>query len=281
MTNGPANGNGTGNGPAERRRRVREQVLAQGFARVEELAQVNEVSAMTMHRDLDALEAEGWLIKIRGGATANPAALLEAGVAERMASMQHEKKAIAAEAAHLLTHGQTVFLDDSTTAFAMVETFATRPPMLVATNFLEAVDALRGLANVSVHLFGGEYQERTRSTQGLQTIDGIDRTQADLCFMSTTAITSGRCLHRSEPTVVVRQALMRNSAHNVLLVDHAKFGRRAPHVLCEVSRFDTVIVDEGVDEDDLRFLRESCADVRVARSHPPDPPRSARPFLFT
>lgn len=254
----------SGGGPAVRRRHVREQVLQQGFARVEDLAHANKVSAMTMHRDLDALEAEGWLVKIRGGATANPGALLEAGVAERRTSMRREKKAIAAEAAGLLTHGQTVFLDDSTTALAMVEIFSTRPPMLVGTNFLEAVEALRGVSGVAVNLFGGEYQERTRSCQGLQTVDGIDRTQADLCFMSTTAISSGRCLHRSEPTVMVRQAFLRNSAHNVLLVDHAKFGRPAPHVLCEVGRFDTVIVDDGVDEDDLEHLHSVCSDVRVA-----------------
>ena len=51
-------------------------MLAEGFARVEDLAHELGVSAMTVHRDLDALEAEGWLIKIRGGATANPSAVM-------------------------------------------------------------------------------------------------------------------------------------------------------------------------------------------------------------
>ena len=82
--------------------------------------------------------------------------------------------------------------------------------------------------------------------------------------MSTTAVTDGKCLHRSEATVMVRRAFMANAGHRVLLVDHAKFGRPAPHFLCGVEQFDTVIVDEGIDPDDLDALRARCADVQVA-----------------
>lgn len=251
-------------GPVARRRQVREHVLHEGFARVEDLAHAFEVSVMTMHRDLDALEGEGWLVKIRGGATANPSALAESGVHERRASMQREKVAVAREAATLLTHGQTVFLDDSTTALALVEHLQARPPMMIGTNFVTAVTALGDLPNTEVHLFGGEYQARQDSCQGLQTVEGIDRVHADLFFMSTTAVSRGRCLHRSEQTVATRKAFLRNSTHNVLLLDHAKFGRPAPHVLCDVGEFDTIVVDDGVDDDDLALLRDRCEDVRVA-----------------
>ena len=254
----------TERGPAARRRLVREHVLHEGFARLEDLAQRFEVSVMTMHRDLDALEGEGWLVKIRGGATANPGALVEAGVHERRASMQREKIAIAAEAATLLGHGQTVFLDDSTTALAMVEHLLKRPPLAVGTNFLTALAALEELNGTELLLFGGAFHARQNSCMGMHTVEAIERVHADLFFMSTTAISQGRLLHRSEETVTLRKAYLRQSAHSVLLVDHAKFGRPAPHVLCDVSAFDTVVVDEGVDEDDLAMLREACDDVRIA-----------------
>ena len=253
-----------GRGPAARRRQVREHVLHEGYARLEDLAQRFEVSVMTMHRDLDALEAEGWLVKIRGGATANPSALVEAGVHERRASMQREKVAIAAEAASLLGHGQTVFLDDSTTALALVEHLVKRPPMVVGTNFLTALAALGELNGTELLLFGGSYHAQQDSCMGMHTVEAIERVHADLFFMSTTAISQGRLLHRSEETVTVRKAFLRSSAHNVLLVDHAKFGRPAPHVLCDVSAFDTVVVDDGVHDDDLALLREACDDVRIA-----------------
>jgi DeoR/GlpR family transcriptional regulator of sugar metabolism len=251
-------------GPAARREQVRRRVLAEGFARLEDLARGFDVSLMTMHRDIDALQAEGWLIKIRGGATANPSALVEAGVRERTAAMRAEKSAITELASHLLSHGQTIFLDDSTTALGLVPYLVAHPPITVATNFLPAVEALGESPNVELHLLGGEYHRRQQACQGLQTIEAIGSLHADIFFMSTTAVSEAKCLHRSEATVMVRKAFLRNCTRSVLLVDHAKFGRPAPHVLCGIEDFDTVITDDGIDPDDLSDLRARCADVQVA-----------------
>lgn len=239
-------------------------MLADGFARIEDLAKAFEVSLMTMHRDLDALEDEGWLIKIRGAATANPSALVDAGVIERSSAMRAEKLAITDVAARMLSHGQTVFLDDSTTALGLVPHLLARPPMTVATNFLPAVEGLADGTGIELHLLGGRYQPRQQSCQGLQTVEAIRSLHADLFFMSTTAVSGGRCLHRSEATVLVRQAFLANAARSVLLVDHAKFGRPAPHVLCDIGAFDTVITDAGIDPADLADLRSRCDDVQVA-----------------
>jgi DeoR/GlpR family transcriptional regulator of sugar metabolism len=253
-----------GRGPAARRERVRRRVLADGFAGVEELARAYGVSLMTMHRDLDALEAEGWLTKIRGGATANPSALVDAGVRERTSAMRAEKAAITEVAARMLAHGQTIFLDDSTTALGLVPSLVTHPPITIATNFLPAVAAVGEAPAVELHLLGGQYHSRQESCFGLQTVSAIDRLHADIFFMSTTAVNEGKCLHRSEATVMVRQAFLRNATRTVLMVDHAKFGRPAPHMLCALEEFDTVITDDGIDAEDLADLQARCDDVQVA-----------------
>lgn len=253
-----------GGGPAARREDVRRRVLAEGFARIDELAREFDVSLMTMHRDLDALAAAGWLTKIRGAATANPSALLEAGVRDRSGAMRREKAAIAAVAAGTLQHGQTVFLDDSTTAMALLPHLPGHGPITVATNFLPIITALAGVPEVELHVLGGQYQRTQEATFGMQTVEAIGQLRADVFFMSTTAVNGGRCFHRSEATVMVRKAFMAAAARSVLLVDHAKFGRPAPHLLCGLDRFDTVITDDGIDTQDLRELRETNADVVVA-----------------
>ena len=240
---------------------MRRRVLDDGFARVEDLANTFDVSLMTMHRDLDALELDGWLVKIRGGATANPSALVEAGVKERSAAMRAEKTAIAKYAASMLTHSQTIFLDDSTTALGLVPHLLAQPTMTVATNFVPAVELLSEGGTVDLHLLGGQYNARQQSCQGLQTVHAIGTLHADIFFMSTTAVMNGKCLHRSESTVMVRQAFLRNASRSVLLVDHAKFGRPAPNVLCNVSDFDTVITDDGIDGGELAELRDRCDEV--------------------
>lgn len=250
--------------PGVRRERVRQRVVSEGFARVDELARRFDVSVMTIHRDLDALEADGWLTKIRGGATANPSALLEVGISERTAALRAEKDAIAVAAARLLTRGQTVFLDDSTTSLSLVPHLVEHAPITVATNFLPAVAALGRAPGVELHVLGGEYHARQDACFGVQTIEAIGRLHADLAFMSTTGLHHGRCLFRAEASVLVRRAFLGAATRRVLLVDHAKIGRPSPHVLCGVEDFDLVVTDDGIDPEDLAELRARTDRVEVA-----------------
>ena len=251
-------------GPLARREQVRQRVVAEGFARLDDLARLFDVSLMTIHRDVDALEAEGWLVKSRGGATANPSATVDGGVRERAFAMRAEKAAITKVAATLLTHGQTIFLDDSTTALGLVPYLSAQTPMTVATNFMPIITALQESVDIEIHLLGGQYHRRQEACQGRQTVEAINQLHADIFFMSTTAVLDGKCLHRSEGTVLVRQAFMAQSARRVLLLDHAKFGRSASHLLCGLDAFDTIIVDDGIDPKDLAEVREQCEDVRIA-----------------
>ena len=55
-------------GAAERRCRMRALIEERAFARVAELSQEFGVSAVTVRGDLDALEAEDGIRRIRGGA---------------------------------------------------------------------------------------------------------------------------------------------------------------------------------------------------------------------
>lgn len=249
--------------PDGRRERIRRQVLTDGYARLDDLARSFGVSLMTVHRDIDALVAEGWLTKLRGGATANPSALLESSVRDRARAMKSEKEAIATLAAQQLHHGQTIFLDDSTTAIALVPHLSAHAPITVASNFMPVVGAVADLDGVELIVLGGRYQRLQDGCYGMQTIDAINRLSADILFTSTTALSQGACYHRSEPTLMVRRAMMAHSARSVLIVDHAKFGRPAPLLLGRLDEFDLLITDSGVDPADLALARQHI-EVQVA-----------------
>jgi DNA-binding GntR family transcriptional regulator len=71
--------------PAGRRERIAEIVLGREAVAARELATLFDVSLMTVHRDLDELERQGVLRKIRGGATPQPSSLFESNVRYRLA----------------------------------------------------------------------------------------------------------------------------------------------------------------------------------------------------
>ena len=63
-----------------RQDRIAELILKQSFVAAKDLAELYGVSLMTIHRDLDELEARGVLRKVRGGATPQPSSLFESNV---------------------------------------------------------------------------------------------------------------------------------------------------------------------------------------------------------
>lgn len=241
--------------PHERQEDIRERILAQGFVRVSELASAHAVSNMTIRRDLDALEEQGWVRKVRGGATAEPSAFYHGDVRHRMQAMNVEKRAIAARAVELVERGQTVMLDESTTGYGLAQLLPSRRPVTVITNFLPSLHLLSRQPGVDLIALGGSYKPSYDAFLGPGTAESVGAMTADLLFASTTAITDGACYHRSQETILVKQALMRAAARKVLLVDHAKFGRRAVHHLAPVDAFDVVVVDTGIDEAHLADLR--------------------------
>lgn len=255
-------------GPRERRDQIRQRVVAEGFARMEDLAEAFGVSLMTVHRDLDVLQSEGWLRKVRGGATAQPSALYHGDVRHRVQAMADAKRLLAFEAVTLVSPGASVMIDESTTGLAVAGLLPSRGPLTVISNFLAVVNLLAGESTVDLIALGGAYYPAYDAFLGMRTTEAIRSLHADVLFMSTTAITHGHCYHQSQETVAVKRALMESADQRVLLVDHSKFTKRGLHRLAPLTDFDLVIVDR--DTPDLDPLRAAGVPLRIA-TQPPTP----------
>ncbi|GAA2001548.1 DeoR/GlpR transcriptional regulator [Nakamurella flavida] len=251
-------------GQADRRAAILRTVFRDGFARIDDLVGELGVSLMTVHRDLDALATQGYLTKVRGRATANPAATLQIRVAERIRQGVRFKTAIAARAAQLLAPGQTIHLDDSTTALALAPHLARLSGITVATNFAPLVAQLADAPGIELIVIGGRYNRVQEASFGARAVESIDQIHADLAFLSTTGVRRLSCYHPSEETVETRKAFMRNARRSVLLVDHVKFGRPAPHLLCPLTAFDLVISDSELDPEERAELTAAGVHLETA-----------------
>ncbi|GAA2354345.1 DeoR/GlpR family DNA-binding transcription regulator [Nonomuraea africana] len=251
-------------GPRERRDQIRQLVASEGFVRMEQLAEAHGVSLMTIHRDLDVLQSEGWLRKVRGGATAQPSALYHGDVRHRVQAMSEAKRLLAEEAVTLVEPGASVMIDESTTGLAVAGLLPARGPVTVISNFLAVVNLLAGEATIDLIALGGAYYPAYDAFLGMRTTEAIRSLHADVLFMSTTAVTNGHCYHQSQETVAVKRALMESAGRKVLLIDHTKFSKRGLHQLAPLTAFDLVIVDDGAAESDLAPLRAAGVPLRVA-----------------
>lgn len=253
-------------GQRERQGRIREQVIANGFVRAEQLAEEFSVALITIHRDLDSLQQQGWLRKVRGGATAQPSSLFHGDIHYRTQAMGEAKEEIAQCALKLIEPGQSLMLDESTTGLYLARYLPSRGPITVITHFLALIKLLAGEPGIDLIALGGSYLPAYDAFFGLLTAKSIHAMRADILFMSTTAITRGVCYHQSQETTLIKRALMDVAERSVLLVDHTKFSKRAMFHLVPLTAFSLIIVDSSIAKEDLTQIRDLGASVYVAGS---------------
>jgi DeoR/GlpR family transcriptional regulator of sugar metabolism len=252
-----------GSAPRARRDRIKGRVVDEGFVRIEQLADELGVTPMTIRRDLDYLQAQGWLRKVRGGATAQASTAFHGDVRHRTQAMAEQKSALARAALRLVRPGQSVMLDESTTGLALAGLLPQRAPLTVITNFVPVIQVLAGSPGIDLISLGGAYYPAYDAFLGMRTVEGIHSLHADVLFMSTTAVTRGQCYHQSQDTVAVKRALMEACDRRVLLVDHTKFTKRGLFQLAPVTAFDLVLVDDGIPGPQLESLQATGVETVV------------------
>lgn len=253
-------------GASARRQAMLDHLIQAGSAQVDALAERFEVSRMTVHRDLDALVAQGMIQKQYGGATTRASSVFESSFALRSHIATREKQALARAALEEIAPGEAVMLDDSSTAAELAPLLSSREPMTVITNGLESIDRLKAAGGLKLITVGGEYQPRFNATFGLLCEQTIANLRANVAVLSASAIL-GTTAYVQDPAVTqIKRAQMATAERRILLVHSAKFGRSALHRLADLTEFDLVLIDSGLASEYRQALDDVSVSYRLIQS---------------
>jgi DeoR/GlpR family transcriptional regulator of sugar metabolism len=232
-------------------------------ATVEELAELVGVSKMTVHRDLDRLAELRMVRKIRGGATLLPSLVFESDHAHRLLRNTREKQALAQRMAQLIEPGMALFIDDSTTAGALLPHLVTKQPLTVITNARRLVNALIDEEEITVICLGGQYDAIADAFVDYICEVAITHLRADVGIFSTAAV-QGTSTYLHYPGLVrIKLAMMASSDRTVMAFDHHKFGKSALNLFNSLTDFDHVFLTEGGDPERLEPLRSASVPFEV------------------
>src|SRR3954447_623150 len=252
----------------ERRATCTVMLVGQDSVTVRELADRFSVSAMTIHRDLDALETMGVLRKVRGGATAQPTALYESSLAFRLGQMADTKRRIAEAASQRVKAGASVALDDSTTTLAMLPFLAEIGHLTIVTYFASVIEEVTRLAPDTLELIvvGGTYSHKYHSFGGMLAEQQLMDLSVDHSFVSVPAVDVERgAYHQEVDQAALKRTLARVAHDSSLLVDSTKFASSALHRVVELSEFDAIYVDDGLSPDIVAKLSRGSAGLHIVR----------------
>jgi DeoR/GlpR family transcriptional regulator of sugar metabolism len=235
----------------------------------QELVSTLGVSLMTIRRDIDALAAEGQLIKTLGGvqkSATNPFSLYESTLYSRLAEHTAEKRMIAEHALGLIEPGSTIYIDGSTTCLELAKLIARRlKGLTIITNSALVCMEIGKSAEHTVISLGGQFDLNSASFVGNVAEDQAAKYYVDMALVSTKGlVTHEGTFESSVPTFRIKELIARQCRRLVLMVDHSKFGQRALCRVLEISQVHTVVTDAKTPAHELEVLTQQGITVEIA-----------------
>ena len=208
----------------ERHSMIIKAVNERASVTIAELAEMLDVSASTVKRDLIILANEGKIIKVRGGAMSRNESFtsVEKNVEEKASICTEEKMTIAKYAAELIENGDFVFLDAGTTTEKMIDYLNVKDVTFVTNGFIHAKKLAR--KGYKVFITGGEIKASTEAIVGAECILTLKNYNFTKCFMGTNGISLTAGFTTPDVNEArVKSAAIESSREVYVLADHSKF----------------------------------------------------------
>jgi DeoR family fructose operon transcriptional repressor len=232
--------------------------------KVDDLARMLQVSALTIRRDLDDLAADALIIRTHGGCMAAGRAALESEYHAKVAQNFNLKQAIGRAAAGETRPGNVLLINDGSTTYHAAAYLEGRGPLTVYTNSLAMLTDLARDARVAVYMLGGRYNGELHSLQGSLTEQVLEYLQFDLCFIGADAITpEGRCMVVTPEEAGMIKAMLRRSRRRILLCDHTKCGESGHFAYGALKDFHLWITTPGIAPEQLDTFK-TMVDIKEA-----------------
>lgn len=243
---------------AQRRLKIAEIASKNSGIKTSDLSHMFDVSEMTILRDLNVLEEQGILKRVYGGAVAIKDSIKDIPINFREKINVKEKNTISINALDLISDGDSILLDGSSTSLALAKNLATKKGITLITNGLNIINEVKDYRNIDIISLGGEYDPITMNFIGPTTVSMLDNYNADKAFISSAGISlDAGVTVATSLQALVKKAMLASSKQSVLLVDNTKFGKITLNKVCDIKDLDIIITDRKPDGAYIKDFKES------------------------
>ena len=238
----------------ERRNLILEKLQDEKRVVVGELSEQFEVSEETIRRDLDKLEKMGLANKTYGGAVLVENENTDMPFSVRKKKNMRGKRIIAEIVSELISDGDHLIMDPSTTIVAIVNALKDKNKNRNSIEvLLEAVD-VPGWNLIST---GGSIWENYLALVGPKAIECIGTFNADKVIMSCKGIDMEKGITDSNDMFSqVKSSMLHSAAKRILVVDHTKFDKVAFSQICEIRDIDLIVTDKRPSDVWMEYLED-------------------------
>ncbi|PLS02285.1 DeoR/GlpR family DNA-binding transcription regulator [Neobacillus cucumis] len=251
---------------SERRKIIMEKLQEHKRVTVKELSEEMQVSEATLRTDLTKMEEDGLLQRTHGGAILVENIDNETNFFSREKRNKNEKSAIAKKAVELISNGQCIMLDASSTALELARTLNDLPiRLMVVTSGINTALELKDHPNITVILLGGIVKKGSYSLEGHLGVNILKQINIDMLFTSANGFSfESGLMDFSVYEVELKKAMVSASKKVVALLDHTKINKNSIAPFASIDQIDTIITDFDITADYADKFQEHNIEVIVA-----------------
>ena len=249
----------------ERLNKIKEILYKEKRVDVFELSELFSVTEVTIRRDLDKLEREGFLIKTYGGAVINeelvkstePAGAGGNSGGNNSENNIEEKKMIGKIASQMIENGEAVFLSSGATCLEIARKVKDKK-ITVVTNDLLIGYELKDSIGIKVIVTGGDLIQSTPTLVGGFALRGLTKIyNIGKAFIDVKGVnfTSGYTVDTYEEVMAI-QDIMKISNEVIIVADYTKFNSTAFARLGELQTAKKVITNKQVPNEYKKYFFE-------------------------
>jgi DeoR family transcriptional regulator of aga operon len=238
----------------ERMRGIMEILEKENRVLIADLCKIFNTTSVTIRKDLDQLEKEGYLKRTHGGAILYKPLFRGLALSEKEKLQADEKERIAKEAVKLISDGDTIILDSGSTTTQLARKMVNLKGLTVITN---AVNIALELANSEMEIImtGGTLQKNSATLIGPLADESLRKISADKLFHGVDGVDYKVGLTTPDiDEANTSRVMMQRAGENILLVDSSKFGRRSLGVICQVKEVNKIITTKKMDAAEIEML---------------------------
>lgn len=240
-----------------RREEIIELIQSQGKVKVSELSEKYNISEVSIRKDLEALEAQGHLSRIHGGAVGMNKLYLNMDLTERYKTNAQSKREVAELAAKFVDDNDTIMMNAGTTLTYVLRALRGKKNISIVTNSVQNATEAALYPAFNVILLGGELDSKYQFTYGQDAIHQLENYHATKCMLSVDGITaeSGLTLYYSNEAELARK-MIECSDMAIVVADSSKIGKNVFARITDVSKTNLLVTNKSDNLAELTKLRK-------------------------
>ncbi|MCF7953824.1 MAG: DeoR/GlpR family DNA-binding transcription regulator [Spirochaetales bacterium] len=230
--------------------RIKDYLKLSRSATIQEMANLLEVSHMTIRRDVAELAENGLLKIIHGGVIYQEDTHKDHyQMAHARSHMIEAKQKIARKAVSLLKADDIVIIDAGSTGELIASHLPDEIPITVICYALNIAAIISKKPNCSLIVCGGYYHESSMVLESKEGLEFLKQNRANKAFITSSGVSTSlgiTCSNFFERAT--KHAALEASQESILVADSSKFGLIKTGHFADLEDFDVIITDSGIEQ---------------------------------